>query len=495
MLFNSLQYAAFLVVVLVLYWALPRRGRRWLLLVASYLFYASWDWRFCALLAATTLVHFDLGRRLARTQRADQRKLLVTLGVLFSLGILGVFKYADFFVSSFSTLLSTFGIEPNAATLGIALPVGISFYTLHTLSYTIDVYRRDLEPTRSLLSFAVFVAYFPQLLAGPLTRAGKMLPQFERLPGRPDRIAWRQGLELILIGLFQKVAIADALASLTSATFIDTSTGPVPERSWLVLVLTAVAGFTQFVLDFAGYSNIARGTSKLLGVELPYNFREPLTRSRNLQDYWRRHNMTLMQWFRDYVYRPLRPRAGTEVRVFGLIVLVFVLSALWHLPTVGWLLWGVAVGAGVATEGEVNRRRARARRRRAARAQGGAATTTAVRARPRTVTRQLRASAYCIGYLSLLMPLIRSPNLSSAAAYYGDIVRLVWAPINGNDVGIVVYALVAVVLADHRERALELTEGQDDPPTWSRLVLWAAMILLIIVFSGTVNQPFVYFQF
>jgi len=493
MLFNSLQYAGFLVVVLALYWALPRRHRRWLLLVASYAFYATWDWRFCGLLAITTLVHFELGRRLGRTTAVAKRKLLLTIGVLFSLGLLGYFKYADFAASSFTSLLTTFGIDANPATLAIALPIGISFYTFHTLSYTIDVYRRDIEPSSSLLGCAVFVAYFPQLLAGPLTRARKMLPQFERPPRRPDRIAWRQGLELILVGLFQKVAIADALAPLTRGAFVDTSTGPVPDRNWLVLVLAVVAGFCQFVLDFAGYSNIARGTSKLMGIELPYNFREPLTRSRNLQDYWRRHNMTLMGWFRDYVYRPLRPRATTEARTFALVVLVFVLSGLWHMPTAGWLLWGLAVGLGVAIEGEVNK--ARARRRRSSPAAPSGGTDTVVRARVRTVGQQIRSSAYCIGFLSATVVLVRAPNLGSALDFYREVLRFSWAPIDSNDVLLVAYAAVAVLFADHRERALELTEGTDDPPGWSRLVLWSAMVLLIVVFSGTVNQPFVYFQF
>ena len=493
MLFNSLQYAGFLVLVLALYWAIPRRSRRWLLLVASYAFYASWDWRFCALLGLTTLVHFELGRRLGRTSSTSKRKLLLTIGVLFSLGLLGYFKYVDFLASSFTTLLTTFGVDANPATLAIALPIGISFYTFHTLSYTIDVYRRDIEPTPSLLSFAVFVAYFPQLLAGPLTRARKMLPQFERPPLRPDRIAWRQGLELILVGLFQKVAIADALAPLTRAAFVDTSAGPVPDRNWLVLVVATIAGFCQFVLDFAGYSNIARGTSKLLGIELPYNFREPLTRSRNLQDYWRRHNMTLMGWFRDYVYRPLRPRATTEGRAFALVVLVFVLSGLWHMPSAGWLLWGLAVGLAVATEGEVNRARARRRRKTAVSGRGSTATT--VRTRARSVGQQVRASAYCIGFLSATIVLVRAPNLGSALDFYREVLRFSWAPIEANDLLLVVYAIGAVLVADHRERALELTEGTDDPPGWSRLVLWSAMVLLIVVFSGTVNQPFVYFQF
>jgi D-alanyl-lipoteichoic acid acyltransferase DltB (MBOAT superfamily) len=498
-LFNSLQYAGFLALVLVLYWALRSRQRRWLLLIASYAFYATWDWRFMAVLAATTLVHFELGRRLGRTRSRQQRKVLVATGVLFSLGLLGVFKYFDFFVSSFASLLAVFGIEAGTATLAVAVPVGISFFTLHALSYTIDVYRRDLEPTPSLLSFAVFVAYFPQLLAGPLTRARTMLPQFERPPARPDRVAWRQGAELILVGLFQKVAIADALAPLTGPAFVDTSTGTLPERNWIFLVLAAVAGFCQFVLDFAGYSNMARGTSKLMGIELPYNFREPLTRSRNLQDYWRRHNMTLMSWFRDYVYRPLRPGATTEARAFVLVVLVFVLSGLWHRPTAGWLVWGLLVGLGVAVEGEVNRARARRARARggsaATRSAARSATATATITAPRRLGRQLRASAYCIGFLSFTIVLVRTPNLSTALDYYAQVLRFEWAPLSLNDVGLVLYAALAVIGADHVERRLERTEHTDDPVTWPRTLGWAAMVLGIVVFSGTANAPFVYFQF
>lgn len=486
MLFNSLQYAGFLALVVLLYWLLPRPWRRWLLLIASYAFYASWNPWFCLLLAATTLVNFGIGRRLARTRHREKRKLWLTVAVLWGLGILGYFKYVNFAVSSFASLLATFGIEVSPATLAVAIPLGLSFYTFHTLSYVIDVYRGDIEATDDLVTFGVFVAYFPQLLAGPLTRATRMLPQFREPPRTVDRKKWQEGFELILLGLFQKVAVADALTNLTSSAFIDSTTGTLPARNWLLLCLAAVAGLVQFVLDFAGYSNIARGTSKLLGIELPYNFREPLTRSRNLQDYWRRHNMTLFAWFRDYVFRPLRPRATTTVRASLLVVLVFSLSGLWHGATGGWVTWGIFMGVAVVADTQVGRWRDRRRRATGRAASGGAR---------RSVGSRIRSSAYVIAVLSASIVLIRLPSLGAAGAYYREILGFEWVPLDWDQVAIVLYALVGVLLADHHERHLELAEGRPDPPTLARAVWWTFALLAIIVFSGKAAPPFVYFQF
>lgn len=543
MLFNSLQYAAFLVVVLLLHWVAvpplaraldvpPRRARLWLLLVASYLFYAAWDWRFCALLAASTGVNYWVGRRLAGTANVEKRKLLLTVAVLYGIGVLAFFKYIDFAIGSFADLLELVGIEPNAATLGLTVPWGISFFTFHTLSYAIDVYRRELEPTDDLLAFGVFVAYFPQLLAGPLTRGRRMLPQLTHLPDQPDRLRWAEGAELILLGLFQKVAVADALAPMTATLFAPQADGA-GDRSWLVLCLGAMASVIQFVLDFAGYSNIARGTSKLFGVELPYNFRQPITRSRDFQDYWRRHHMTLMAWFRDYVLRPLRRRSDSRLRSSLILVFVFVLSGLWHGASWTWVVWGLYVGIAVAVEIEVKRRLDLARRRRrpavtiAAPPSDAAGTPdpahdagasvaalvapTTVRspadiashgtgdadvaALARRAVRRLSASIYVLSLMAVGMLLIRSSTLGDAFSYVEEIAAGAWPPLDWDVVGLFAYAVVALVVADHVEHRMERAEGTPDPPTVTRAALWGAMIALMVVFSGTGSQPFVYFQF
>ncbi len=505
MLFNSIQYAIFLALVVAVYWALPRvlrgneatgrRARLALLLLASYLFYATWDWRFCFLLAGITVVNYVVGRELGRTDDAARRRLLLGVSILSTLGSLVVLKYLGFLVESFAELLNTFGMHETWA-LAIILPLGISFFTLHTLSYAVDVYRRELEPSDDPLAFGVFVAYFPQLLAGPLTRGKRMLPQFARLPAQVDRVKWQEGLELILIGVFQKVAIADALAPFTRQMFVGADDAG--NRNFVMLLVAMAASVVQFVLDYAGYSNIARGSSKLLGIELPYNFRQPITRSRNFQDYWRRHNMTLMAWFRDYVLRPLRRRNDSPLRSSLLLILVFTLSGLWHVASWGWVLWGLFVGCWVAGEIQVNRYRESDRLARAKAEIGAGGTTTVLVQAPtraRTILHQVGASAYVVAVLGFSMVLFRSPSVGDAWAYYREIFSFSWSPLDWDSVGLFLYAILAVVMVDHREHRMEVSEGHADPPTIPRAVLWGSMLCLIIVFTGGVVQPFVYFQF
>ena len=495
LLFNSVEYALFLGLFLVLYWvvlgprgaignALRRDLRPPLLLVGSYAFYASFTWWFTLILAGTTVVQYLLGAQLARTRHRERRKLLLTVAVLCTVGTLVAFKYFDFFVTSFAQGLERVGLDVSPGTLGLLVPWGVSFYALHALSYTIDVYRRDTEATTDPLSFAIFVAYFPQLLAGPLTRARTMLPQFQALPRRLDPVKRAEGLELILLGLFQKVAVADALTPLTRTVFVDTTVGPEPAQNPVLLVIGAFAGAAQFVLDFTAYTNIARGTSKLLGIELPYNFREPLTRSRNLQDYWRRHNMTLMAWFRDYVYRPLRRRSSSTVRSSAVLVFIFFLSGLWHGANWGWVAWGVVTGVAVQTEILVNRARDRSRRRE------GLPTPTR-----RNPAMRVLGPLYASSVLAATIVLVRAPTVEAALSYYQDIVRPTWVPLDWDLVLLAAYALVAILVADWREHRMELAEGRPDPPTVPRMVLWAVMVVLIAVYSGTAAQPFVYFQF
>ncbi len=508
--FNSLGYAAFLATVVLLYWAIPRAGRRWLLLAVSYLFYATFDWRFCSLLAVTTGVHYTVGRRLGRTRNPEQRKVLLTLAIGFSLGVLGWFKYAGWLAEA---ITGVFGVDRSLAAL--VLPIGISYYTFHTLSYTIDVYRGEQEPTNDLLDFALFVAFFPQLLSGPLTRAKRMLPQFANLPRRSVQTQRIEGLELILIGLFQKVVLADGLLPITTAAFIDTTRGPTPDRSWLVLLLSAMAGFAQFVFDLTGYSNIARGSSKLLGIELPHNFRQPLTRSRNLADYWRRHHITLMAWLRDYAFRPLRSKLGTgPPAAYVTVVIVFVLSGLWHGASAGWLVWGAVIGILVATETVALRTLDRRRRQRQRRRNTDAGdvfpagdpyalpladqqdpTPMSLRRRTVGVLGQVRTSVSLLAILGLTIVLIRAPSLGAAAAYYREILRFEWVTLEGDTVGLLAFITAALIVVDIREATLERHEGTLDPPTVARIVLWVAMVVGILLFSGTSGQAFVYLGF
>lgn len=507
--FNSLQYAGFLLVVVALYWLLARMpgpparrdlARRTLLLVASYLFYATFDWRFCFLLAGVTAVNFVAGRQIQQfPDDPPTRRTWLGVAVGFTLGALVVFKYLGFLGDLVGALAGVLGLKTGWA-VDLVLPLGISFYTLHTLSYTIDVYRNELDATDDVISFGLFVAYFPQLLAGPLTRGRRMLPQFAALPATPDRTRWAEGLELILIGLFQKVAVADALAPFTTRVFAETAQPTGGSRNVIVLLVAMGASVVQFVLDFAGYSNIARGSSKLLGIELPYNFRQPITRSRNFQDYWRRHNMTLMAWLRDYVLRPLRRRSDSRARSAALLVLVFTISGLWHGATWGWVLWGVVVGGWVAAEVAVNRYREADRRARAAAeaerlGPGAVAVAAPPETRARRTLHQVAASTYCVAVLGFSMVLFRSPTVGDGLSFYRELLSFGTADMDWDNVMLFLYAVAAVIVVDHREHRMELAEGTTDPPTVPRAILWGVMLVLIVVWSGGAMQPFVYFQF
>jgi len=260
--FNSLPFAIFLPVVLVLFWVLPRKWRTALLLVASYVFYGWWDVRFLSLIAISTITDYIVGRRIDSTQQSRLRRGWLWASVLVNLGILGFFKYWGFFVDSAASALASLGLEPGVSTLQIVLPVGISFYTFQTLSYTVDIYRRQLEPERNFLRFALFVAFFPQLVAGPIERAKRLLPQLQRFPERLGDVDWSGSSALILRGLFRKVVIADGIAPLVNEVFSK------PGTYGAITIAMGVVGFSlQIYGDFAGYTDIARGVARLFGID------------------------------------------------------------------------------------------------------------------------------------------------------------------------------------------------------------------------------------
>jgi D-alanyl-lipoteichoic acid acyltransferase DltB (MBOAT superfamily) len=299
--FNSLQYALFLPVVLTVYWALPRRPRQGWLLAASYLFYAAFDWRFAFLLLFTTIVDYSVGkgldnRRDDADQRSRRRLLMVSIGV--NLSVLGFFKYFNFFVEQGVALTTKIGFEPATPALRVLLPFGISFYTFQSIGYTVDVYRREIRACRDPLDFATFVAYFPQLVAGPISRAKNLLPQIEAHRDRPSGQQVLSGLLLILTGLFKKVVLADPLAPVVGNAF-----GGKPNPGPGMVAIGVLAFAVQIYADFSGYSDMARGTSRLLNIELVHNFDQPYL-SRNITEFWRRWHISLSTWLRDYVYIP-----------------------------------------------------------------------------------------------------------------------------------------------------------------------------------------------
>jgi alginate O-acetyltransferase complex protein AlgI len=345
MVFNSLQFLWFFPLVYALYRACPAvfgaprglRAQNWLLFVASYYFYAAWDYRFIVLLAASTIVDYTCGLALDRITDQRRRRLVMALSITFNLTLLGFFKYFNFFADNLAALAAVVGWRLDFVTIRVLLPIGISFYTFVTMSYVIDVYRREIRPTRNFVDFAVFVAYFPHLVAGPILRATKLLPQIQR-SRHITREQIVEGLWLIAWGFFQKIFVADNLAPLASHVF---ARGTHPTG---INVLLGVYAFAfQIYGDFAGYSNIARGTSKLMGIELIENFRFPYL-VRTPQAFWRHWHISLSTWLRDYLYIPLGGSRGSAGRTRRNLLLTMLLGGLWHGAAWTFVLWGLYQG-------------------------------------------------------------------------------------------------------------------------------------------------------
>ncbi|MGJ8733543.1 MAG: MBOAT family O-acyltransferase [Cellulophaga sp.] len=336
MLFNSIDFAIFLPIVFILYWFVLNRNlkaQNLLLLAASYVFYGWWDWRFLSLIAFSTLVDYTLGVLLGKEENESKRKIYLWISIIVNLGFLGFFKYYNFFVESFVDAFTFFGQDIKVGSLSIILPVGISFYTFQTLSYTIDVYKRNLEPTKKFIAFAAFVSFFPQLVAGPIERASNLLPQI--LKKRTfNYCEAKDGLRLMLWGLFKKVVIADSLSPIVNDIFSNYSTLSSP-----VLIMGAVFFAFQIYGDFSGYSDIAIGTSKLFGIELMSNFKFPYF-SKNIGEFWRRWHISLSTWFRDYLYIPLGGSRGSKMIGIRNVFAIFLVSGFWHGANWTFIFWG-----------------------------------------------------------------------------------------------------------------------------------------------------------
>jgi len=342
MLFNSLNYAIFLPIVYLLYWFVFNRNitvRNIFLLVASYIFYAFWDWRFVSLIILSSFVDFfiGLGMKYNPDDRPKRRKMLLILSLVFNFGILGFFKYYNFFMDSFIEAFSFLGKNFNFTTLKIILPVGVSFYTFQSLSYTIDVYNKKFEPTTKLFNFLAFVCFFPQLVAGPIERAKHMLPQFAEKKVF-DYETTRSGLLLIIFGLFKKILIADRIAIFTNGVYKD-----LHGASGISLVIATVFFAFQLYLDFSAYSDIAIGTARLFGFKLVLNFRRPYL-SGSFSEFWTRWHISLSSWFRDYVYFPLGGSRVGYNRTIVNVMIVFLLSGLWHGASWNFVIWGAING-------------------------------------------------------------------------------------------------------------------------------------------------------
>lgn len=326
MLFHTFEFAVFFAIFFTLYWFVLNKhlkAQNILILIGSYVFYGWWDWRFLSLLILSTLIDYSVALQLEKTTEKRQRNIWLAVSLIFNLGMLGFFKYYNFFVDNFVTAFASVGIELNARTLNIILPVGISFYTFQTLSYTIDVYRKKLKPTKDFIAFAAFVSFFPQLVAGPIERASNLLPQIEK-PRTFNYDQAKDGLRQMLWGFFKKIAIADVCGQYVDYIFMNYET-----LAPLYLVLGVVLFLFQIYGDFSGYSDIAIGSAKILGVRLMVNFNYPYF-SRDIIEFWQRWHISMIRWFIDYLGPVLGGSRGKLWRRFRSSIIIFTVSGFWH---------------------------------------------------------------------------------------------------------------------------------------------------------------------
>ncbi|MCL4154184.1 UNVERIFIED_CONTAM: hypothetical protein GTU68_024170, partial [Idotea baltica] len=336
MLFNSIDFTLFFPVFFIGYWLVSMTEIRWrnlFVVTGSYFFYAWWDWRFLGLIVASTIVDYLIGRGLGQTSDDVSRKRLLWISVLFNLGLLGFFKYFNFFIDNFNAAFKLFGTTIEVSSLQLILPIGISFYTFQTMSYTIDVYRKKMKPTNDIVAFAAFVSFFPQLVAGPIERAQHFLPQFLKKRSF-DYDQAVDGCRQILWGLIKKVVIADSCAKYVNMIF-----GHSADLSGSTLLLGAFLFAFQIYGDFSGYSDMAIGFARLLGFNLRQNFAFPYF-SRNVAEFWRRWHISLSTWFKDYVYIPLGGSRGSSFTIARNIFIVFIVSGFWHGAKWTFIIWG-----------------------------------------------------------------------------------------------------------------------------------------------------------
>ena len=344
--FQSIEYLIFLPIVFALYWSLGRLSRtlqNGVILAASLGFYAWWDWRCLGLLAVTAVSTFAAGGLIAKSESRDGRKALLVGTLVLNLGILFFFKYYNFFVSAFAGSLSLLGVQAQVHTLRILLPVGISFYTFTALSYTIDVFQRKIEPTRDVLAYLAYVMFFPSILSGPISRAGKQLPQYFKLR-EFDSAKAASACKLILWGGVLKLCLADRLG-----IYVDTVYGHIAQHNGTTLLLASILYTIQIYADFAGYSLMAIGSGKLFGIELQTNFIRPYF-AQTLTDFWRRWHISLTTWFRDYIYFPLGGSRCSKARWALNTLIVFTVSGLWHGAAYTFIIWGAIHGVCMVAE-------------------------------------------------------------------------------------------------------------------------------------------------
>lgn len=480
MLFNSWSFALFLPLVFLLYWSVRSAGDRAqnaFIIAASYLFYGFWDYRFLALIVLSSATDYVVGLGLAAESRPRYRRWWLGASLAVNLGVLGFFKYFNFFAESMGRMLSSVGMQADVVTLHVILPVGISFYTFQTLSYTIDVYRRRVEPTRDVLAFFAFVGFFPQLVAGPVERAKNLLPQFLRRRTF-DLEEAKEGLRLMLWGFFKKVVVADNLAPHVDAIFANSAS-----VGGGILALGLVLFAFQIYGDFSGYSDIAVGVARLFRIRLMRNFAYPYF-ARDIGEFWRRWHISLSSWFRDYVYIPLGGnRTSTWWHVRNVMV-TFGLSGLWHGANWTFVVWGLLHGLYYLPLMLRGRHRPH--------------DDIAGRRRAFAKSREVVAIGGTFAATTVAWAFFRAESLSHAVQYLGGIA--IWQTGRGGvldviPLAIAIFSTATLVLVEWLQRDRE--HGLDIRHLSPR-VRWAAYLVLAlaVAFLGNVAElQFIYFQF
>ncbi len=476
MLFNSLQFAAFFAVVFALYLVLSRRGQNRMLLLASYVFYGAWDWRYLSLILASTVLDYLCALGIGAAAETNRKKRYLALSIAGNLSILGFFKYYNFFAANLQVLLGSFGIVIPLLYLNIVLPVGISFYTFQTMSYTIDVYRGRMRPTRNFLDFALFVAFFPQLVAGPIERAIHLLPQM-LAPRTVTREKVSQGCYLILWGLFQKIFVADNLGRLVDPVFAD----PGPYNGARVLFALYAFAF-QIYCDFAGYSTIARGLGKCLGFEIMVNFNLPYA-STSPREFWQRWHISLSTWLKDYLYIPLGGNRRGTILTYRNLAITMLLGGLWHGAAWNFVLWGAYWGILLILHRLI---------------QPQLEAVKPLRRRPAAAAWKTVRVVFFFHLICLSWLFFRAQSLQQIQQMLGGLLHNFsfaaypgWRP-DALLMAIYLWALLAIEFCQYRTDNLEIVRAW--PAT---LRIFAILLLVFSILILGVNKPnyFIYFQF
>lgn len=481
MVFNSLSFFIFFTIVFAIYWGLLKKHKTYqnlFILLSSYVFYAWWDWRFLSLIFISSLSDFIIGKKLGTADdKPKKAKTLVTLSVVINLSILGFFKYYNFFVDNFIQLFSWFNITLEARTLNIILPVGISFYTFQTMSYTLDIYRKQLKPTSDVISFFAFVSFFPQLVAGPIERASNLLKQFtaKREFSYPQAaIAMRQ----ILWGLFQKVVVADNCGIMVDAIFNDYQNMPAG-----MLLLGALLFAIQIYGDFAGYSNIAIGAAKLLGFNLMQNFHAPYF-SQSITEIWRRWHISLSTWLRDYLYTPLAIRTrdwGKWGLVFSTMV-TFILCGFWHGANWTFIWFGFFHGLGLSYEIATKKTRKKWKKK-----------------APKIIYQPISILLTFV-FWAFTHFIFRSNNISDAISYSKHVFTNnissseAFLPEVRNTL-LIIIPLFIIIDYIGRNNNFALERLTNNWPKWVRYSFYSLLLFMVFLFFQTQGDPFIYFQF